>query len=946
MKLKIDRTPFFKHYSSYSEAIVTKNDLEQELAARLIKRWWKQVHLKKTASESFDYVHKTMSLEQAQQSSFSELEHFLLKAGTAETTQKLLMHLEQAKDVVLPSHISLPNAYKRERQFLTAYLIATKSQFIFESPTDIDERLLEQAKEMLESFEAVCKLMSTIYLNEVEASSTPLAKRTPSVDKIFFNLDNIPLNQDNRFITEGYEPLNSFHKKQMAYYETFTEWENKNRYKLTQILINKYLELKEKCFILMNSLDPGLIRLFDSYKEQQETLKKRVHFLLKNEGDRLVEEASNKLNTHLEAIKWLISPSEVLIHELALNPQLKFSSEASTIAPSKEVNGAINALAQEPSNTNLIIDVLEEIGDKLTTFTPNNHRQIFNLKQYFSRKNIQNQLEAAGVYPGFYNIIGVILEQIRDLESTAHNEDTDFFLRKMHQQMSEDNHNPALLKEAIDYIYSKMSQINFEITNFKIDLNRPGIAQNIVTLERQEFQARVLRKQFNLHYTLTWLDKFLKNPEEYRLSDSIFCSKYLGSYISNALIIAVLQEPNRSILHTIPETFYLDRERLVKWHHQYQDLLYTATSLSYLESFCQQYKIQLTLNEVLETKKNLLLLLKNDYLNTSEAKIEHLIFTINGLLAQHKKELTTADKEHLTLLIQQCSEGTNQVSKIINKRLGDVLSYYFFKESLPKQLNPLIKKLNLEIELNAFGKEIFPVLHLHNKVHEEFYQKQIQKRLWKNLFTNFRETTLPLVLPKLLITEKENIKETHAYLHKLAFLLNGLSLLQQAMVYSDMWDLNKTIKNSTLKELAVSFGLIDMIKNPLATKETIKHQLKELIQHVKNEYELADELIDTQSITNMLRFAKTEKPLGIKAFLDEIILLTKDEILENKTKVNQNNLLAEFSDELIEIKEKTKEIIQRIKVNLLPEDIDPIATSIPLLRSGRTIEEFSSKLQS
>jgi len=277
-------------------------------------------------------------------------------------------------------------------------------------------------------------------------------------------------------------------------------------------------------------------------------------------------------------------------------------------------------------------------------------------------------------------------------------------------------------------------------------------------------------------------------------------------------MIAILQQPQDSVLHTIPETLYLDRLRLVKWHAQYQNLLYTVTALGYLETFCQDHDLKLSPEELVEEKRRLLTALETGTLNTPKEKADDLAVAINRLLEKQKKELTLIDKNTLTSLIEKCCEGSNQVSKLINKRLGDQLSYYFFKGRMPESSIPLVRRYGLETEINKLGKEILPVLRLHNKVHGAFYQQEVEHRLWKPLFATLRQTALPTALPTLLAPEEESIKKTRTYMHKLAFVLSGLALIQQSVVYSDMWKINLTIKNTQLKELASTFGLIDMIK--------------------------------------------------------------------------------------------------------------------------------------
>lgn len=113
----------------------------------------------------------------------------------------------------------------------------------------------------------------------------------------------------------------------------------------------------------------------------------------------------------------------------------------------------------------------------------------------------------------------------------------------------------------------------------------------------------------------------------------------------------------------------------------------------------------------------------------------------------------------------------------------------------------------------------------------------------------------------------------------------------------------------------------------------------ELMQHVATEYELPYETEDKAKMARMLGLAKQEKSLGSKAFLDELTSLTKHYVIEGKETINPNNLVAEFREEVAQIRTNTKELTKQIKTAHTPEEIDPITATIPLLHAGRTLEE-------
>lgn len=941
MKLKVfDTSSLFFGRSIALTSSTTEEEYNTHHAAWTIQRWWKQLYLKRTAIESAHYLHDVVSLEQAKHETFSELEKFLLDPKTQDVTRQLLTHLEETKDVILAERMTLPNMHHSERQFLIAYLIATQSELMFESPTEVDSFLLERAQEMLKSFEALCAFMGETYLERTEVSASPIAEQTPSADLVLAHLEGSEavarVRHDHRFMEEGKALLETFHLSQIAYYETLTKWEVGNRHKLANILINQYLKLEAKCFTLLHSLDPRMIELHEGYCNQQRTLKSKIRALLKDEGVRMLDEQLATLHTSLEANKWLTSPIELLTHEIALNPHFQLPADACIIRPQKNIDEAIATLTQESPNHALILDVLEEIREKIALFTPNNRRQIAELRQLFSREAMQKELDEMGLANGLYRIIFFLIEKIKGLESPGHVPETNSFLEEMAFNMSEHGGSGTLLKECIDFIYHKMSQMTLEINNFKIRNAAHAINRSITVVERKYFEERLAAKQFDLGFVLAWIDKFIAAPEHYRLNLDLFCSKYIGTYVAHALLINVLQQPVPSILKTIPETFYLDRLRLIDWHAQYQKILYMATALGYLETCCKEHGITLSIEDLRSEKIRLGAFLAREVAPAPKEKATEFITTINRLLSKAGKKLSAADEHALSGLIEKTASEPHRVTNLIATRLSDHLSSYLYKGHPPTAVHSVIKRYELEPELNQLGKDILPVMRLHNKVYSSFYQQQIEQKLWKPLFTLLKETKLPTELPLLFASEEESLKEVHNKIHKLGFVLAGLALIQQTVACSDMWN-RKIIKNSALKALAYSSGLIDLVKNPSSTKEEIEAKLMDMAKQVTTEQEVP---FDEHEMTKMLRLAKSESSPGCKAFLTELTTICKQKVLSTTgLPSNPKNLIAEFEAEFIPIISEVKTLVKRAKEERLGSDLDPVAPVIPVLRAGLTVEE-------
>jgi hypothetical protein len=877
-----DRTSFFKNQAAHSSE---EENQERKLASQIIKNWWKKNHLKKTAMELVHYVHEVISLQQADSISLATLEAFIINDNTQKATHNLLKHIEQAKAQLLPTIILKPLTQQRERQFLAAYIITTKSQYVFESATEVDLNLLAQATELLKSFEQLCK-----------------------------SIEDEPLHQ--KLIND----LEMLHQSQEAYYETYARWEPYNRDKLVRIFIMCYLELETKRFIISTKLDPRQLELYEGFGNQQKTLKKKIEHLLGEEGLNMLESELSKRQNMLEANRWITASTEWLSHEVALNPELKLQAHQCAIHPQKNIDEAINALSHQPTNIRPILNVIEEIWNQIALFTPNNKRRVAGLQRDFNKHAIKKHMDEHGVQKGLYEAFRSLIEEIQELESSDHNEETNTFLDELDSR--EDL--TMAIKVSLDFIYTRLSQINMDLSSFYIQQKFSLNLKNIVSFEQLKFQERLEKNQFNLAYVLGRIDKIVSSPEEHHLSLPTLCSQHIGHHMAHAIILSVVQQSEESVLHTAPETFYLDRMHLVDWHQQYQSILYTALCMGHFELHAKKYNVRLSPVALQHHKNELLCALNSGEINSATHRADHLVSMIEDLHIR----LSPLDKRTFRTLIEDIDVSTNPVTKLFNKRLGNQLFAFLQRPQLDTSKNKA-NLYGLYEDLYQLSQKIAPRLHLHVKVHADFYQKHVRERLWSPLFSTLRTTPFPSKLPTLLALEKDSILQAHASLHKMVFVLSGLVLIQQAVWHEDIWS-SKIISNVTLKERAYSSGLIAMIYHPDASKEMIQERLIKLMDELSG-----TQTIDRAQMVRMVYAAKNKQTQGCKAFQNELVSLLKQTTIQGKNLlINPNNLIAEFKTEVSNIAEDIKRIIDKMKRHHAGDDVDPGIQSLPVFRSG------------
>lgn len=435
---------------------------------------------------------------------------------------------------------------------------------------------------------------------------------------------------------------------------------------------------------------------------------------------------------------------------------------------------------------------------------------------------------------------------------------------------------------------------------------------------------------------LALLDKIVDSPTLFRLDMPILCSQYMTRHVAHAICLEVIQKPGPFDLHAVPETFYLDRSRLCEWHEQYQRLFYTATAMGYLDTFCQKYGATLSAEELLEQKTKLMTTLEFGTLTEPKDVAAHIGCILNLLLSKKGKTLPAPDENVLAQICEDICLGNHHVAKIINKRLGDQLSFYFLKGRLQDVSANQMKLYGVEQELSQLGKAIMPLLHLHVKVHGPFYKQNMEARLWKPLFSLLSAPEKPTQFPCLVAPLQESIAKAHSCIHKMTFILAGLTLVQQTILYSDMWDFDVALKHATMKELADSSGLIRMAQDPDVSKDHIEEKLFILMKQVADKEAIVVDGAYEKKFQRMLRLAKDNKTPGCRVFLDGIVGTFQQFITQGSMpNFHANRLIAEFIEEIRHICIQVQAIILETKQAHISEDVDPIAQEIPIARAGR-----------
>ncbi len=886
-------------YGSFFNSLDANNTSTHSLqpqrahAVALIQRWWKQLHMRHTVIQSFDYMHEIISLHYAQEHSYEHLQEFILNPKRIEQTHSLLLHLERMKDQYIPQRV--PLTYQDlERPFLAAYLIATKFDSFLDSSCSADLLLHKQALAMIHSFEQL---------------SVAIKESTSPIKKNQFQETSI-----GQYIA-------TCHSQQLNFYYSFYEWKNNSKEKPASVYLAYYLQLELKRLSILNGLDARLLDFYDTSIKKQEQLKNKIRTLLGTNGLEHLAQRVAEVRELFEIHKWTKASTEQLTHELMLNPSFSFHPKTFLVQPKISIDSALTALP----DTNSLLSVFAELIEKIRLLTPYNPNIIAQL--YTNLNKIS--LNTLNVYEGGMQICMHLIETILYIEEPGHNAAT---LAVLEQKITPNNTPTGYkiaFKHAIELLYSKIAQINLAQNNTLMKQSHALVSQQIIPFEQKKFAEYLVTNQLTQQVTLEWMDKLVTQPSAHRLSVATLCSQYSGSYITHALILELLKQP-RPILRKIPETFYLDTVRLLALHEQYHHVVHAAAILSYLESFCQKYNITLSSTKLKQQKDLIIKILDDEHYSTVDERSHLFVMMLEKILKVHERTLSSLDRNTFIHLLDEIEQGTNKVAKIFNSRLNNMLGFYFTRGGLPTTQYSSLHHYGFTQEITHLMQPLMPIIRLHSQVYGPLYQRHIEQRLWMPLFSLFKNNVLSKELPVLFSTQEEGVHALYQRIHNLALVVSGLTLIKQTLNSSDAWQIHNELSNPQLKHHANTLKLVNAIQSPLH----IKKQLQHLMHDIAEQQEVA---FDEKQFNKILHSVQTKHAHSYKATIDELVSHLKSTIISSKhKKIHHSSLLAEFSGEIKAMEMQLKNVINDIKKDQLCEDHDPNAQTHPaIMRAGR-----------
>ncbi|PJD92585.1 MAG: hypothetical protein CK426_01415 [Legionella sp.] len=453
----------------------------------------------------------------------------------------------------------------------------------------------------------------------------------------------------------------------------------------------------------------------------------------------------------------------------------------------------------------------------------------------------------------------------------------------------------------------------------------------IITYEQHIF------KEYQKIHPLPLIKERIKqcvdNPQAHRLSIPILCSRYVGSYLTHTLILDLLQSPLPSIAEQIPETFYLDRIHLITFHALYQSILKTAAILSYIKFYCDNYGVYLTKEEWAIQKDRLLLWHSHYFKSTKDSELFYLDL-LKHILLFNDQSLTITEQLAFTRLIQQIENRESKALDLLNQRLSNIFATYLLNGKLPDTHMAIFKTTTLDEEVLILAQDIMPMIRLHSQVHSTFYKKEIEKHLWQPIADYLKQISASKELPILLLAEEESFFSIHHKVHKLAFVVTGLQLINQTLNHNDMWN-DKGIEHRQLKKEASVHGLLAMITNPDCSMQHIEKALFRIMHHLAKEQKISLDHLCEKKLSKMFLSVKKEQSLIYKSCLDDVIKELMRRInSKKKAAISPNHLLFEFNEVFDGLELQLKHCMSSLKKHHLNSDYEPTTEATVHLKSG------------
>ncbi|KAG0093460.1 hypothetical protein BGZ92_005464 [Podila epicladia] len=448
-----------------------------------------------------------------------------------------------------------------------------------------------------------------------------------------------------------------------------------------------------------------------------------------------------------------------LVHELALDPNFKIESNRAAEGSSGESSfeARIRAIAtkayfdsirEDAAHGQLgkwIPSILTRIREQLLEMVPSNSAIAMQMNEAFDLEFVQQQVDR-NIFD-VHGAIKTVLEMMSKLCAPVR----DARLQKIQANLSQASSGSAPVSEPLSFssesgndlvsvlqdVLELLDDMLMDLANFRLMAARPSLEKQAIPYEQKSFRQALQNKEVTMDNVRVWLQKAADAEIESSASSSgstpgsgsvqspsspasVAPATWTATFTPTKMLFnrhfAVFARAMFNLLFSaelidmqenFPETFNLDRDRLVKYQNEIQALVLTAV----LIQIGQTNAPPLQEAEQVELKDNLLALMEKP--DTSIDTLANCVIEAkeNAILSRQSSSgsgsgplLTSVQKGTLRNLINSAVEIESPMFKVIWKRMRAVLESYTIA---PRYTIAMPSKEELtKVGLNALSSEI------------------------------------------------------------------------------------------------------------------------------------------------------------------------------------------------------------------------------------------------
>ena len=248
--------------------------------------------------------------------------------------------------------------------------------------------------------------------------------------------------------------------------------------------------------------------------------------------------------------------------------------------------------------------------------------------------------------------------------------------------------------------------MKLDLANFKLDQLRPLIAKTAVSTERAFFSQLFSSKKISLDLTTKWIRS--QSNDEGSTAHDVFLN------VSIRLLVSPFVKDSNC---NVPETFILDKKRLLSLHGRFQDLCIVQCLLLI---FKQSASMANSLNK---RKCFAATMLKGELLRLLEQP-DTQISDISNLLIQSLKDsqIDIINFDYIHSALNNIISPDNELFLLIEGKLLNRIKTKLSGKSLPPSDNGGLSELNVLEEFDELIKKFGILLQYNWNVFEPIYQ--------------------------------------------------------------------------------------------------------------------------------------------------------------------------------------------------------------------------------